>query len=228
MLLSSDISFARADATLLTVRELAYAIATETHAPNNLQVLKYLKANFGASQEQVDTWYRHWLSRTFAPVETRLEQLGTGDFLFDGPGLFEVVLLPQIYNARRFALDLSAMPRIERIEAACLALGVACVSAELARTAVECGVIEAMASALAVLKEAAFNANAAWLVHQLTTFAPDSATREKLVSSGAAASVEAALRSEAVVGILGKEKEKQCGAALDTLRPGDDSVRQFL
>ncbi|MEC9066636.1 MAG: maleylacetoacetate isomerase [Pseudomonadota bacterium] len=105
-----------------TVRELAYAIATETHAPNNLQVLKYLKANFGASQEQVDTWYRHWLSRTFAPVETRLEQLGTGDFLFDGPGLFEVVLLPQIYNARRFALDLSAMPRIERIEAACLAL----------------------------------------------------------------------------------------------------------
>ena len=40
-----------------------------------------------------------------APVEARLEQLGTGDFLFDGPGLFEVVLLPQIYNARRFALD---------------------------------------------------------------------------------------------------------------------------
>ncbi|WP_338446431.1 maleylacetoacetate isomerase [Pelagerythrobacter marensis] len=105
-----------------TARELAYAIATETHAPNNLQVLKYLKANFGASQEQVDTWYRHWLSRTFTPIEARLAQLGTGDFLFDSPGLFEVVLLPQLYNARRFALDLSAMPHIERIEAACLPL----------------------------------------------------------------------------------------------------------
>jgi maleylacetoacetate isomerase len=105
-----------------TVRELAYAIATETHAPNNLQVLRYLKDTFDASQEQVDIWYRHWLTRTFGPIETRLTQLGTGDFLFDTPGLFEVLLLPQIYNARRNALDLSAMPHIERIEQACLAL----------------------------------------------------------------------------------------------------------
>ena len=105
-----------------TVRELAYAIATETHAPNNLQVLNYLKENFGASQDQIDEWYRHWLARTFTPIEARLAQLGSGDFLFDRPGLFEVVLLPQIYNARRFALDLEAMPQIERIEAACLAL----------------------------------------------------------------------------------------------------------
>ena len=52
-----------------TVRELAYAIATETHAPNNLQVLNYLKENFGASQDQIDEWYRHWLARTFTPIE---------------------------------------------------------------------------------------------------------------------------------------------------------------
>lgn len=105
-----------------TARELAYAIATETHAPNNLVVLKYLKEHFGASQDQIDEWYRHWLARTFTPIEARLAQLGAGDFLFERPGLFEVVLLPQIYNARRFALDLGAMPYIERIEAACLAL----------------------------------------------------------------------------------------------------------
>lgn len=105
-----------------TARELAYAIATEMHAVNNLQVLKYLKDNFGAAQEQVDEWYRHWLRRTFDPVEARLAQLGTGDFLFDAPGLFEVVLLPQVYNARRFALDFAPYPHIARIEAACLAL----------------------------------------------------------------------------------------------------------
>lgn len=105
-----------------TARELAYAIATETHAPNNLQVLNYLKAEFGASQEQVEAWYRHWLARTFGPVEARLAQHGAGDFLFDAPGLFEVVLLPQLYNARRFALDLEPYPHIARIEAACLAL----------------------------------------------------------------------------------------------------------
>ena len=105
-----------------TARELAYAIATETHAPNNLQVLNYLKANFAATQEQIDDWYRHWLMRTFRPLEARLAQLGTGDFVFERPGLFEVVLLPQMYNARRFNLDTSELPHLTRVEAACLAL----------------------------------------------------------------------------------------------------------
>ncbi|MEM9311326.1 MAG: maleylacetoacetate isomerase [Pseudomonadota bacterium] len=105
-----------------TVRELTYAIATELHAPLNLPVLKFLKSEYGQSQEAVDAWYRHWLARTLEPVETRLAQLGTGDFLMSAPGLFEVVLLPQVYNARRFAYDFSASPRIEAIEAACLAL----------------------------------------------------------------------------------------------------------
>lgn len=105
-----------------SVRELAYAIATETHAPNNLQVLKYLKAEFGASDDQVGKWYRHWLDRTFRPVEARLAQHGAGDFLFDTPGLFEVVLLPQVYNAERFALDFAPYPGIRRIADACLKL----------------------------------------------------------------------------------------------------------
>lgn len=105
-----------------TARELAYAIATETHAVNNLRVLKYLKGTLGHSQDEIDDWYRHWLAITMDPLELRLAQLDTGDFLFDRPGLFEVVLLPQLYNARRFALDLTAYPRIGRIEAACLAL----------------------------------------------------------------------------------------------------------
>lgn len=105
-----------------TCRELTYAIATEIHAVNNLPVLKYLKDPLGHSQDEIDVWYRTWLTRTLVPVEQRLAQLGTGDFLFDAPGLFEVVLLPQVYNARRFAFDFSAMPHIRRIEAACLAL----------------------------------------------------------------------------------------------------------
>ncbi len=105
-----------------TVRELAYAIATELHAPLNLPVLKYLKTEYGKSQDEIDDWYRHWLRRTLDPVEARLAQLDTGDFLFDAPGLFEVVLLPQLYNARRFEYDLSASPHTTRIEAACLAL----------------------------------------------------------------------------------------------------------
>lgn len=105
-----------------TARELTYAIATELHAPLNLPVLKYLKSEFGKSQEEVDVWYRHWLARTLEPLELRLSQLKTGDFLFDQPGIFEVVLLPQIYNARRFNYDFANAPQMTRIEAACLAL----------------------------------------------------------------------------------------------------------
>ena len=105
-----------------TTRELAYAIATELHAVNNLPVLQYLKNEYGKSQDEIDAWYRHWLAKTLIPLEARLAQLGTGDFLLDAPGLFEVVLVPQVYNARGFAFDFSPMPHIARIEAACLAL----------------------------------------------------------------------------------------------------------
>ncbi|MEM6908231.1 MAG: maleylacetoacetate isomerase [Pseudomonadota bacterium] len=105
-----------------TTRELAYAIATELHAPLNLPVLRYLKDPLGHSQRIIDYWYRHWLKRTLDPVEARLKQLETDHFLGDAPGLFETVLIPQIYNARRFHYDLTLHPRITRIEAACLAL----------------------------------------------------------------------------------------------------------
>jgi len=100
-------------------RELAYAIATELHAPLNLSVLQYLKHELGHSQDEIDAWYRHWVDKTLTGVEARLAQRGSGDFLFAAPGLFEAVLIPQLYNARRFACDLSAMPHLTRIEAAC-------------------------------------------------------------------------------------------------------------
>lgn len=102
------------------MRELAMAIATELHAPLNLPVLGYLKHELGHSQDEIDSWYRHWLAKTLVPLEAKLAARGTGDFLFDAPGLFECVLIPQLYNARRFEFDLSGMPHMTRIEAACL------------------------------------------------------------------------------------------------------------
>ena len=103
-------------------RELAYAIATELHAPLNLPVLKYLANEYGKSQDEIGVWYRHWLARTLDPLEARLAQLDTADFLFARPGFFEVCLLPQVYNARRFGFDFGDKPHITRIESACLAL----------------------------------------------------------------------------------------------------------
>lgn len=100
-------------------RELAMAIATELHAPLNLPVLQYLKHDLGHAQAEVDAWYRHWIARTFEGVEARLAARETRDFLFDAPGLFECVAVPQLYNARRFSCDLDGYPHLTRIEAAC-------------------------------------------------------------------------------------------------------------
>lgn len=100
-------------------RELAMAIATELHAPLNLPVLQYLKHDLGHAQAEVDVWYRHWIARTFEGVEARLAEREAGDYLFDVPGLFECVLMPQLYNARRFSCDLDGYPHLIRIEAAC-------------------------------------------------------------------------------------------------------------
>ena len=100
-------------------RELGMAIATELHAPLNLPVLQYLRHDLGHSQAEVDRWYHRWLEKTLQGVEARLRQRDTGEFLFEAPGYFECVLLPQLYNARRFAFDLGDYPRITRIEAAC-------------------------------------------------------------------------------------------------------------
>lgn len=102
-------------------RELAMAIATELHAPLNSPVLTYLEHDLGVSQDGVGVWYRHWLAKTLSGVEQRLASLETEDFLFSAPGYFECVLVPQLYNARRFAFDLAAYPRMARIEASCLA-----------------------------------------------------------------------------------------------------------
>jgi len=104
-----------------TARELAYAIATELHAPLNLKARKYLTGTLGQDQASIEHWSRHFLNDTLPAIEARLEQLGAGDFLFAAPGLFEVVLIPQLYNARRVGFDLAALPHCRRIEAACLA-----------------------------------------------------------------------------------------------------------
>ena len=103
-------------------RELAYAIATELHAPLNLPVLQYLKHESGQDQAAIDRWYWHWLAKTLLPLEAKLAARAAGDWIGDAPGLFEAVLIPQLYNARRFAFDVSALPHMQRIEAACLAL----------------------------------------------------------------------------------------------------------
>jgi maleylacetoacetate isomerase len=101
------------------VRGFALAIACDIHPVNNLRILNYLKAPLGHEQATVDTWYRHWTQSGLAALETMLPQ-HSGRFAFgDAPSMADLCLVPQMFNARRFKYDLTAVPRLVAIAAAC-------------------------------------------------------------------------------------------------------------
>jgi maleylacetoacetate isomerase len=101
-------------------RQLAMAlvIGADIHPINNLRVLKYLKAEMGQEQAAIDDWYRHWVREGFTALEAMADE--SIPFLSGNtPGLADICLVPQIYNARRFDLDLAAFPKLVAIDARC-------------------------------------------------------------------------------------------------------------
>jgi maleylpyruvate isomerase len=103
------------------VRSFALSIAADMHPLNNLRVLQYLTQEFNLSEEQKASWYKHWVEKGFSALEKNLvAQKNTGDFCFGNtPTLADICLVPQVYNARRYACDLSSYPTISRIDAHC-------------------------------------------------------------------------------------------------------------
>ena len=103
------------------VRALTQEITCDIHPLNNLRVLRYLENELQLDKEIRDTWYRHWVSLGFDALERWLTRdTATGRFCHgDAPTLADVVLIPQVFNARRLAVDLGSYPRIVGIDAAC-------------------------------------------------------------------------------------------------------------
>jgi len=99
------------------VRSVALQIACEIHPVDNLRVLKYLKAVLGISDPQKDAWYKHWIDLGLASLERRLvADDRVGQFVFgDTPSMADICLVPQIWNARRFNIPLTAYPTVVRI-----------------------------------------------------------------------------------------------------------------
>jgi maleylacetoacetate isomerase len=105
------------------VRALAAIVACDVHPINNLRVLRYLLRPLGHDEAAVETWYNHWIAEGFGALERLLAGDGqTGRFCHgDTPGLADVVLVPQVFNAHRYqSLDLTPYPTIVRIYETCL------------------------------------------------------------------------------------------------------------
>ena len=102
----------------------ALLIAADIHPLNNLRVLKALETRFGADADARGDWYRHWVSEGFAALEAlAAPRCADGPFLGGAaPGIADVLLVPQMYNARRFDVALDAFPTLVAADAAACAL----------------------------------------------------------------------------------------------------------
>lgn len=99
----------------------ALVIAADVHPIDNMRVLKRLESQFGADQAAKDAWYRHWITIGFDALEAMVD--GAGPYLGGGsPGIADLVLVPQMYNARRFDVPLDAYPKLVAADAAANAL----------------------------------------------------------------------------------------------------------
>ena len=107
------------------VRGLADIIACDIHPLNNLAVLKFMSREMGADKDAVNvTWYQHWIYEGFHALEAHLAaDSETGTFAHgDAPGLVDICIVPQVFNAQRYECDLSPYPRLMGIFAECMKL----------------------------------------------------------------------------------------------------------
>jgi maleylacetoacetate isomerase len=99
------------------VRDLKDQIVADIHPLNTTSTLARLREQFGADDEQIGHWYRHWIARGFSVLDQMLAP--TGDFCVgNGVTLADLVLVPQVTNAHRYTMDIQAWPNIFRIDAA--------------------------------------------------------------------------------------------------------------
>jgi maleylpyruvate isomerase len=106
------------------VRAFSAAIGCDIHPVQNLRILKAVGGEAGVQSEAATAWGKRWIEAGYDALEQLAEQAsGQNGFLFaDGPTMAEVYLIPQMLNARRFGVDLSAYPRLVAAETACNAL----------------------------------------------------------------------------------------------------------
>ena len=103
------------------VRALAQTVACDIHPLCNLRVLKYLVHKLKVDDDAKAAWSRHWISEGFAGLEAMLAgSSATGRFCHGvTPTLADCCLVPQVFNALRFEVDMARFPTIARIHAAC-------------------------------------------------------------------------------------------------------------
>ncbi|MSP66898.1 MAG: maleylacetoacetate isomerase [Alphaproteobacteria bacterium] len=105
------------------VRALAQTFGVDVHPLITIRVLKHLAAEHGAAPARQMDWSRYWIAAGMGAFEALLDHPATGTFCHgEAPGLADIYLVPQVIAAERHGIDFAALPRIARINRACLGL----------------------------------------------------------------------------------------------------------
>lgn len=104
------------------VRALAQDIACDTQPLVNLRVLNQLKQEFTATDEQVKAWVQHWVNQSFTALSKKLETRAGKYSCGYQVTLADLCLIPQVYGALRFGVDMQPYPLIQKIYDNCMAL----------------------------------------------------------------------------------------------------------
>lgn len=117
----ADSSFLPSDAVgRQRVRMLSYAIAMDIHPVCNLSVVSHVMANAEDGEAARRNWMRKFIGEGLAAFERLLDHPATGRFCHgESPTMADFCLVPQVYNARRWDVDLSACPRLVAIDQNC-------------------------------------------------------------------------------------------------------------
>ena len=99
-------------------RQLAEMVNAGIQPYQNLPVLERLKA-LGVDPL---AWARDFNARGLAALEAASRETATTFLVGDVPSLADIYLIPQLYAARRWSVDLAPYPTLLRVEAACAAL----------------------------------------------------------------------------------------------------------
>ena len=98
-------------------------MACDIHPVNNLRILKYLKREMGQEQPAIDAWYRHWCTEGLSAYEGQLGDGGAGKFSHgDQVTMADICLVPQVFNAQRFEVDMARYPLTMAVFGRCMTL----------------------------------------------------------------------------------------------------------
>jgi len=98
------------------VRAMADVVACDIHPLNNLRLLKAIKELGVQDQAGQNAWAGRWIKAGFEALERLIGQHGSGWCWGEAPTIADCCLIPQVYSARRFEVDLEPYPLIRAID----------------------------------------------------------------------------------------------------------------